>query len=82
MVHFEHKGKHIYGILTVYRDYYKYYGVPIFYYFESDKKLDGKYILIKVSDKEEVIVANGTRPGWIHIPIISLKEKPDLIKLP
>ncbi len=82
VIHFQHKGKHIYGILTVYRDYYKFYGVPIFYYFESEKELNGKYILIRISDKEEIEVTNGTRPGWIHIPIISLKEKPDFIELP
>ena len=82
IVHFPHKGKHIYGLLTVYRDYYKYYGVPIFYCLEIDEKLDGDYILVKLDEKERIEVTNGVRPGWMHIPIVSLREKPDFIEIP
>jgi len=82
VIHFAHGGKHIYGFLTVYRDYYKYYGVPIFYYFESDEELQGSYILVKLNERERVEIGDSARPGWIHIPIVTLGEKPDFIEIP
>ncbi|HDJ89933.1 MAG TPA: cren protein, partial [Thermoprotei archaeon] len=45
IAHFYRDGKHLYGIFTLYRDYFKYYGVPLFYYIELKEKLDGNYIL-------------------------------------
>jgi len=83
VIHFmSSEGHHVYGILAVYRDYYNLYGVPIFYYFESKEELRGKYILVKADEhREQVVVSSGIRPGWIHIPIITLEEKPDFIDL-
>jgi len=72
------KGR-VYGIIAVLRDYYKYYGLPmIYYYVDGDDKLSkGNYLLVKVDDSgEHIEVGKGTRPGWIAIPIIDLAEKP------
>lgn len=77
IIHFEHEGKHVYGLFAVYHDYYNLYGLPIFYYYASNEKLNGKYLLIKTEEsKEYVLVSEGSKPGWIAIPIISLDEPP------
>ncbi len=71
--------KRIYAIIAVLRDYYKYYGLPMIYYFidESGRLGEGNYLLVKVDDQgEHVEVSKGTRPGWVPIPIIELAEKP------
>ncbi len=82
IIHFESKGRHIYGILMNYLDYYDYNGVPIFYYCELDKELKGNYILIKVDETgEHVEVSNSLRPGWLIMPILHLAEKPEFIPL-
>ncbi len=74
-------GKKVYGIIAVLRDYYKYYGLPmIYYYVDEDGRLgDGSYLLVKVDDQgEHIEVSKGTRPGWVAIPIIDLAEKPPM----
>ncbi|MCS7374660.1 MAG: cren protein [archaeon GB-1845-036] len=82
ILHFMLKGKHVVGLMAIYRDYYKYYGIPVFYYFESEKPIEGNYFLVKAEEnREHVVISKGTRPGWIAIPIIRLKEKPIFLKL-
>lgn len=82
IVHFEHKDRHYYGVFIVFRDYYKYYGVPMFYYISSEEELRGNYILLKVdADGEKVEVGKGTRHGWINIPIVNLENKPEIIEI-
>ncbi len=81
LLHFVHNNKHYYGVLGVYNNYYDKYGLPIFYYYSSEKSLDGKYVLVKMDEKEEVIFSNGAKPGWIAIPIINLKEKPEFLEI-
>ncbi len=77
IVHYEEDDKHIYGVFIVYRDYFRLYGLPMFYYVKLDKKLEGKYILLKADERgERIISGDGPRPGWITIPIVNLKEKP------
>lgn len=79
LVRFQGKdGKKIYGIIAVLRDYYKLYGLPmLYYYIDSDNLGDGNYLLVKVDDQgEHVELSKSTRPGWVAIPIIDLKEKP------
>mgnify|MGYP000085342068 FL=1 len=80
IVHFAHEGKHYYGLLVTFRDYYKYYGIPIFYYVERGEPLRGKYLLIKVDESgEKVEESEGSRSGWICLPIVDLAEKPNFI---
>ncbi|MCC6013617.1 MAG: cren protein [Candidatus Verstraetearchaeota archaeon] len=81
LLHFVHNNKHYYGVLGVYNNYYDKYGLPIFYYYSSEKSLNGKYILVKMDEKEEVIFSDGVKPGWIAVPIINLKEKPEFLEI-
>jgi len=82
LIHFEHNSKHYYGLFATYRDYYKHYGIPILYYVEEREPLRGRYLAIKVDESgERVEVLQGTRPGWVCLPIVSLERKPDFIDL-
>lgn len=82
IVHFIHEKKHYYGIFATFRDYYKYYGIPIFYFVVQNEPLKGKYLTIKVDEGgERVETLPGIRAGWICFPIVSLERKPDFIEL-
>ncbi len=82
IVHFAHGGKHYYGLLATYRDYYKYYGVPLLYYVEVDEPLRGKYLMVKVDESgERVEISDGIRAGWICLPIVNLERKPGFIEV-
>lgn len=82
---FKKENKVIYGLLAVFRDYYKYYGLPLLYYCvmkDSDDLKDKPYILIKSDeDGEKVEFAKGTKPGWVAIPIMELKEIPKFLDI-
>jgi len=69
----------IYMIQTIYKDYYKYYGLPIIYYYihEGGEPDNVKYILARADETgERVELSDRTRTGWIAIPVINLEEKP------
>ena len=80
LVRFDSKnGGKVYAIIAVLRDYYKYYGLPmIYYYVDAENKLgSGNYLLVKVDDQgEHVEMSRGTRPGWVAVPVIDLAERP------
>lgn len=81
---FSYKGKVVYMVQTIYKDFYKLYGVPIVYYYVAEHdNLDAskaRYILIKVDEMgEKIEVSDRTRPGWIGVPLINLEEKPAFI---
>ncbi|MCS7368783.1 MAG: cren protein [archaeon GBS-70-058] len=79
---FEYNGLNYIGVIAIYRDYYKWYGVPVFYYYESKTPLHGKYLLVRSEESGELIkTSNGVQPGWIAVPIIRLKEKPSFLKI-
>lgn len=79
IIKFKHNGKLYLGILGVFRDYYKYYGLPIFYYYEVDDERfsDANYIVVS-SDAEKIEVSKTMKPG-LSIPLIHLAEKPVFI---
>ncbi|MEM1509048.1 MAG: cren protein [Thermofilaceae archaeon] len=82
IMHFEYEGKHYYGLVITMRDYYELNGVPLFYYVETQEKLKGNYILVKVDDGgEKIEIHNGIRAGWICIPIVSVAKKPEFINM-
>ncbi|MEM1538335.1 MAG: hypothetical protein QXK12_05820 [Candidatus Nezhaarchaeales archaeon] len=82
VIHFKHQDKHVYGIFAVFHDFYELYGVPLFYFHETDEPLPGNYILIKAEEpKETILVSEGTRPGYMVIPIVSIREKPRFVSL-
>ena len=67
-------------VQATYKDYYKYYGIPLIYLYRGrDEGLaKGKYVLIKVDETgEKVEVSDRSRPGWTAIPLIWLKTRPE-----
>ena len=74
----------VYGILAVFRDYYKLYGIPLFYYYEDTKgevPIGANYILVKTeSNEEKVELSRGSKPGYVVIPIINLEAPPDFLE--
>ncbi|MCQ5361947.1 MAG: cren protein [Candidatus Verstraetearchaeota archaeon] len=81
LVHFKHNEKHYYGVLGVYNNYYDKYGLPLFYYHVTDRAYNGRYVLVKMDEREEISFAEGVKPGWIAVPIINLKEKPEFVEI-
>ena len=77
------EGRTIYGILAVFRDYFKLYGIPLFYYYiDEDNSIphSANYVLVKTdTDGEHIELSKGTKPGYIAIPIINLKELPSFL---
>ncbi len=81
IVRFKNKdNKLTYAIIAVLRDYYKYYGIPMLYYYIDDGSIlkgNGNYLLVKVDEQgEHIELSKSTKPGWVAIPIIDLAEKP------
>lgn len=75
---FEEDGRSYYFIQTVYKDFYKLYGVPIIYYYveEGSPPAEG-YLAIKADERgERVEPSPGARPGWLLIPLVKLAERP------
>lgn len=82
IVKFREEGKIVLGILGVFRDYYKYYGIPLFYYFILDPTeypglSEANYVVVSTSD-EKFEFTKQPKPG-VSIPIISLAERPGFI---
>jgi hypothetical protein len=80
IMRFRHGNKTIYLMLSVIRDYYKYYGVPMAYYYIVENGGDehrAKYVLLKVDEMgEEIILTNKIRHGYAVIPVLDLAEPP------
>ena len=78
IIRFPFNGKHYCGMIMILRDYYKFYGIPLFYYTECEKK--GKYLVFKSDSEGEAFeLGEKQRPGWLSIAIIDLKEKPPFL---
>ncbi len=74
----------IYGVLAVFRDYFKLYGVPLLYYFideESSVPKDANYVLLRTSDDgEKIEFSKGSKAGYVTIPIINVVELPEFLQ--
>ncbi len=85
VIRFRKENKVVYGLLAVFRDYYKYYGLPLLYYCVVNDVLkhSGKnYILIRSDEAgEKVELSEGTRPGWVAIPILNIETIPDFLNI-
>ena len=85
VIRFRKENKVVYGLLAVFRDYYKYYGLPLLYYCVVNDVLkhSGKnYILIRSDEAgEKVELSEGTRPGWVAIPILDIETIPDFLNI-
>ncbi len=79
----EREGKTIYGIMAVFRDFYKYYGIPLFYYVIDDSNAvpkEANYALLRSSDSEEKIeFSKAAKTGYVVVPIINVADMPDFL---
>jgi hypothetical protein len=77
---FNKNNKAVYFVQATYKDYYKFYGIPLIYYYESSENIShekSKYVLIKTDELgEKVEISDKIKPGWIAIPIINIEEIP------
>ncbi len=72
--------KTVFGILAVFRDYYKYYGLPMLYYYITTEPPSANYLIVKSDETgERVEFSKGPRPGWVTIPIVTLEQKPGFV---
>lgn len=81
LIKFKHRGKIVIGILGVFRDYYKHYGLPVFYYYtfdENDLQVAESNYIILYTGEDKFEFSKNPKPG-VSIPIISLAEKPVFI---
>lgn len=78
LIKFKHGNKIVVGLLGVFRDYYKQYGLPIFYYYTFDSSdhnvAEANYVIIYTGEDRYELSKN-PKPG-VSIPIITLAEKP------
>ncbi len=75
--------KLVVGLLGLFRDYYKFYGLPILYYHicsddEKEKVVNANYIIASTSDGERIEFSKTPKPG-MSIPLITFAEKPPII---
>ncbi len=84
MLRYEEEGRVLYGIMAVFRDFYKYYGVPLFYYFIDEDNVvpkEANYALLRSSDTEERIeFSKAAKTGYVIVPIINIAEMPDFLE--
>ncbi len=81
VIRFECNNKYYCGVLSVIKDYYKLYGLPLFYYTECENK--GKYLVLRKdsSGKEVFEYGEEIRTNALCIPIVDLSEVPDFIEV-
>ena len=77
-------GGHVYFLQMMYKDYYKYYGVPVIYYYcdpDDDRPPErARYVLAKTDESgERVEVSSRSRTGWLVVPLINVEEPPPFI---
>lgn len=82
LLKFRESNKLVIGMLGLFRDYYKLYGLPVLYYHvcnsdEEEKVRDANYIIVSTND-ERIDYSRTPRPG-ISLPLINLAEKPPII---
>ncbi|MEM0340198.1 MAG: hypothetical protein QXN05_01465 [Acidilobaceae archaeon] len=81
---FKENKKVYYFLQTVYKDFFKYYGIPIIYYYSTtDDGLDSdkaKFILFKADEEgEKIEISNKTKAGCISIPLVNLDKRPPFL---
>ena len=73
----------IYGVVAVFRDYYKYYGLPLFYYYpvKDDDKEDKNYVCIRSDETgERIVFSKGPKPGYVTVAIVNLESPPEFLE--
>lgn len=73
----------IYGIMAVFKDFYKYYGIPLIYYWSDEgcrMPVDRNYAIVRSDETgEHIELSRGFKPGVINVPIINVQELPSFI---
>lgn len=81
LLKFKYGGRIIVGLLGVLRDFYKYYGIPVFYYYSFEEKdvnvAEANYIIVSTMD-DKIEFSRHSKPG-VSIPLVELAEKPSFI---
>jgi len=82
LLKFKDKERLIVGMLGLFRDYYKLYGLPVLYYHvcdsvEEEKIVQANYIVISSND-ERLEFSKVAKPG-VSIPLVELRMKPPII---
>ena len=83
MLYFEHNGRHVYGTLISNHGYYDYYGLPLWIYTELEHEPEGIFLSYTARPKESVNFVDSieSEPMTVHLPIIRLTEKFEILDL-
>ncbi|MDF1538204.1 MAG: hypothetical protein P1Q69_04820 [Candidatus Thorarchaeota archaeon] len=83
MLYFEYKGKHVYGTLISNHGYYEMYGLPLWIYTEREVEPEGNFLAYSARPKESVSFVDSieSEPMTVHLPIIRLSEKLEILDL-
>ncbi|MHA1881823.1 MAG: hypothetical protein ACTSUO_02115 [Candidatus Thorarchaeota archaeon] len=83
MLYFEHKGQHVYGTLISNHGYYEMYGLPLWIHTIYDSAPAGNFLAYKTRPKESVefVQVVESEPMVMHLPIISLAEKLEILDM-
>lgn len=73
----------VYGIMAVFKDFYRYYGIPLIYYWLDEGckiPTDRNYAIVRSDETgEHVELSRGYKAGVINVPIINIQEIPGFI---
>jgi len=85
VIRFRYEGLVVYSMMSIIRDYYNYYGVPLVYYYTENDDGDKhrrRYIMVKVDENgEETLLSDRIQHGYAVIPVMDLAEPPPFFPL-
>ncbi|MFW9768133.1 MAG: hypothetical protein ACFFF9_13175 [Candidatus Thorarchaeota archaeon] len=84
MLYFEHEGKHIYGTLISNHGYFEHYGLPLWVHAVGDGPPEGSFLAYKARPKEDLFWVEsleGAEPQTVHMPVIKLAKKLDILDI-
>jgi len=83
ILRFKRSNYYVYGILAVFRDFYKMYGVPILYFYNDISgrlPINQNYVLIRSDEGgEHIEFSKGSKTGYVTIPIVNLESAPEFM---
>ncbi len=83
ILYFEHEGKHIFGTLISHHGYYENYGIPLWVYTVEDAPPNGNFLQYSPRPEEKVTFVQvvSSEPMLVHLPIIRMKKKLDILDI-
>ncbi|MCX8184297.1 MAG: hypothetical protein RMI56_05395 [Sulfolobales archaeon] len=83
ILRFTFSGVCVYGIMAVFKDFYKLYGIPLIYYWLDEgcrMPIDRNYAVIRSDEAgEHIELSKGFKAGVINVPIVNVQEVPNFI---